>query len=240
MKNLRILPIVIVAIVAFAGLRVLQILPGLSPALLPTTVAVAQETEEQAPDAGAQEAEPEAERILTEEEALDQGEAVTPGGPSDAEAGLLSRLRERRRGLDERERELDMREALLSASEKRIEARISELQEIEARIQETIRIRGEQEDQERANLIKMYEQMKPKNAAKIFDRLNMNVLETIVRQMNPRKMADVLASMDPEVAEKLTVRLAVPQDTIPRAAQIPQSMQEAAPATEAELPKIGG
>lgn len=241
MTKIRILPIAIVAILAFAGLRVVQLVPGIAPLFSPTAVAVAQEAEE---GAMAEEPEAGADTVPTEEEMLDAGESVTPGGPSDSEAGLLSRLRDRRKSLDERERELDMREALLAASEKRIEARIEELQAIEARIQETIRMRGEQEDQERKDLIKMYEQMKPKNAAKIFDRLNLNVLETIVRQMNPRKMADVLANMDTEAAEKLTVRLADPRDTIPRAAQIPPAMQQQAPSPDtgqdAELPKIGG
>ena len=54
----------------------------------------------------------------------------------------------------------------------------------------------------------MYENMKAKDAAKVFDRLDMRILVEIVTQMNPRRMSDVLAQMQPEVAEKLTVELA--------------------------------
>jgi flagellar motility protein MotE (MotC chaperone) len=54
----------------------------------------------------------------------------------------------------------------------------------------------------------MYETMKPKDAARVFDRLGLDVLVPVVQQMNPRKMSDVLAAMSPDRAEKLTVALA--------------------------------
>jgi flagellar motility protein MotE (MotC chaperone) len=54
----------------------------------------------------------------------------------------------------------------------------------------------------------MYETMKPKEAARVFDRLTHDVLVPVVLQMNPKKMAEVLAVMAPESAEKLTVALA--------------------------------
>jgi len=59
------------------------------------------------------------------------------------------------------------------------------------------------------------------------------VLVPVVMQMNPRKMAEVLAVMSPEAAEKLTVALA----TRARAAALPGPSPAAAlPATE--LPAI--
>ena len=54
----------------------------------------------------------------------------------------------------------------------------------------------------------MYEAMKPKDAARVFDRLGLDVLVPVVQQMNPRKMSEVLAAMSPDRAEKLTVALA--------------------------------
>ena len=54
----------------------------------------------------------------------------------------------------------------------------------------------------------MYEGMKPKDAAKVFDRLEMPVLFEIASQIAPRKMADILGQMSPEVAERLTVEMA--------------------------------
>ena len=57
-------------------------------------------------------------------------------------------------------------------------------------------------------LVVMYENMKAKDAAKIFDRLDMRVLIEVVSQINPRRMSDIMAQMMPEAAERLTVELA--------------------------------
>ena len=54
----------------------------------------------------------------------------------------------------------------------------------------------------------MYEGMKPKDAAKVFDRLEMPVLFEIASQIAPRKMSDILGLMSPEAAERLTVEMA--------------------------------
>ena len=54
----------------------------------------------------------------------------------------------------------------------------------------------------------MYENMKAKDAAKIFDRLDLKVLVDVSTKINPRRMSDILAPMSPEVAERLTIELA--------------------------------
>ncbi len=73
----------------------------------------------------------------------------------------------------------------------------------------------------------MYESMKPKDAAKVFDRLEMSVLYQIASQIAPRKMSDILGLMQPEAAERLTTEMAH------RAAPDQSS-------AAAELPKIEG
>ena len=50
--------------------------------------------------------------------------------------------------------------------------------------------------------------MKAKDAAKVFDRLEMKVLIELATQINPRRMADIMAQMQPEAAERLTVEMA--------------------------------
>ena len=53
----------------------------------------------------------------------------------------------------------------------------------------------------------MYETMKPKEAARVFEKLDLTVLVPVVNAMNPRKMSEVLAAMSPESASRLTVEL---------------------------------
>ena len=54
----------------------------------------------------------------------------------------------------------------------------------------------------------MYETMKPKEAAKIFDRLDIKVLLEVASQIKPQRMSEIMAQMTPEAAERLTVELA--------------------------------
>lgn len=129
--------------------------------------------------------------------------------PSPSERALLERLGERRDEIEARMRELDMREKLLDNAEKRLDGRVDDLKALEQKAD------GPQQKNEEAakalkNLVIMYETMKPKDAARVFDRLSLDVLVPVVRQMNPRKMSDVLAAMSSEAAEKLTVALSQP------------------------------
>jgi flagellar motility protein MotE (MotC chaperone) len=127
---------------------------------------------------------------------------------SAAERALLERLQERRQELEARARELEIRENLLKVAEKRLEARAGELKEVEGRVQAANGKRDEGEAERYKGLVTMYENMKAKDAAKIFDRLEMRVLLEVVSQINPRRMSDILGLMTPEAAEKLTVELA--------------------------------
>jgi flagellar motility protein MotE (MotC chaperone) len=128
--------------------------------------------------------------------------------PSPGERAVLERLQDRRQELEARSREIDIRESLLKAAEKRLETRAQELKDTEARIAAAGEKRGEAETQRFKGLVTMYENMKAKDAAKVFDRLEMKVLFDIASQINPRRMADIMAQMSTEAAERLTVELA--------------------------------
>jgi flagellar motility protein MotE (MotC chaperone) len=147
--------------------------------------------------------------------------------PSGAERAILERLQQRREELDTRARELDIRENLIKAAEQRINAHLAEIKEVESRI----KVETEQKDEAEAarfkGLITLYENMKPRDAAKIFNRLDMDVLIKVAAQINPRTMADIMAQMTPDVAERLTVELA-------------SKAQGPAKTAPAELPKIEG
>src|SRR5215207_10881246 len=131
-----------------------------------------------------------------------------PKPASTSERALLERLGERRDELQQRAREVDMRERLLEDAERKLEGRINELKGLEEKAEAAATKRGDTEAGALRNLVTMYEAMKPKDAAKIFDRLSHDVLVPVVLQMKPAKMAEVLAVMMPEAAEKLTVALA--------------------------------
>ena len=127
---------------------------------------------------------------------------------SPAERALLGRLQDRRETLDSRNKELDMRESLIKAAEKRLEAKVGELKDVETRIKTATDARDKEEKERLKGLVAMYENMKPKDAARIFDRLDLKVLVDLSTAMKPITMSAVLAQMSPEAAERLTVELA--------------------------------
>ena len=153
--------------------------------------------------------------------------AEQPQTVSPSERAILERLQARRQELETRAREIDIRESLLKATEKRVEARVEELKAVESRISTATAQKNEAEAARFKGIITMYEGMKPKDAAKVFDRLEMPVLFEIASQIAPRKMADILGLMAPEAAERLTVEMA-------RRAGTDKS------ATMEDLPKIEG
>jgi len=134
---------------------------------------------------------------------LEPGRIVSAG-----ERAVLERLRDRNQELDARNHELDMRENLMKAAEKRLEAKVVELKDTEARVNDAIGNRDKAEAQRFNSIVSMYENMKPKDAARIFDRLDLNILVSVSTKINPRKMSDILAQMSPDAAERLTVELA--------------------------------
>jgi flagellar motility protein MotE (MotC chaperone) len=148
--------------------------------------------------------------------------------PSAGERAVLENLNQRRQELEARARELDVRENLLAAAEKRIETRLGELKELEARITAADRKREEEDAARFKGLVIMYESMKAKDAAKIFDRLDLKILLEVATQMNPRRMSDILAQMVPEAAERLTVAIANRSATLDKGRAPP------------DLPKIEG
>jgi flagellar motility protein MotE (MotC chaperone) len=153
---------------------------------------------------------------------LDQAQPVSP-----SEKALLERLQARRQELEARSREIDIRESLLKAAEKRIENKVEEMKAVESRISTASEQKNEAEAARFKGIITMYEGMKPKDAAKVFDRLEMSVLIEIATQIAPRKMSDILGLMSAEAAERLTVEMAHRAGTDKSA-------------SSADLPKIEG
>lgn len=154
---------------------------------------------------------------------LEPGRIASPG-----ERAVLERLQTRRQELDTRNRELEMRENLLKAAEKRLEAKVSELRNTETRVNTAMGTRDQVGAERFKSIVSMYENMKPKDAARIFDRLDMKILVDVSTQMNPRKMSEIMAQMQPDAAERLTVELANRASAQPKA-QSPD-----------QLPKIEG
>lgn len=244
MTGLRILPAVMISAALLLTLKVAGLATGTDP--LVAKVAAADETvaEDTAavPDGG-------------ETPGAAAGEAETNAPPVDLAArpapraaqseDVLEALAARRKVLDARQADLDMRENLLAATEARIDDKIAELKSIKAEIDEVFATEESRGEEKLMSLVKVYENMKPKDAAAVFEQLDMAVLLDLLDRMSERKMAAILAAMDPARAQAVTVALATAEedrlDAVPRPAEAAGSTAPMGlPELEPILPETAG
>lgn len=123
------------------------------------------------------------------------------------EIDLLQKLSERRDALDKRERELEQREAMLRAAEKRFDEKVAELEGLKTQLRSLVDQRSKDEEERLRSLVRIYETMKPKEAAQILEKLDLDVVVGVIGRMKENKVAPILASMLPERAKTLTALL---------------------------------
>lgn len=126
---------------------------------------------------------------------------------SPEEIDELQQLSARRIELDKRAAELSEREVLMQAAEKRIDDKIAKLQTLKKSVEGAVKSRDAEEDGRVQSLAHMYEQMKPADAARIFDQLDVPVVLTMFAHIRELKAAPILAAMDPAKAKAVTLAL---------------------------------
>ena len=124
-----------------------------------------------------------------------------------SEIDLLQELSDRREQIEKMSKQISLREGLLKAAEKRISKRVSELKLLQKTINDLIKTHDDQQETKMASLVKIYEAMKPKDAARIFEQLDLDTLLIVAERMKERKLAPVMAQMNPEKAKDVTVEL---------------------------------
>jgi len=125
-----------------------------------------------------------------------------------SERTLLLELRQRRQELEAREATLAERESVIVAAQDKLTSRVEELRDLQRKLEALDSERRKQEDSSWQGLVKLYETMKPRDAATIFNDLAMPVLVQVMDRMKDAKAAAVLAAMEPDKARMLTQALA--------------------------------
>ncbi len=130
-----------------------------------------------------------------------------------AEIDLLQKLASRRTELERWSQDLVMREQLLKvaakAAEKRIDMKVTELLAIQGKLRSMLKQNDREQEGRLKRLVKIYESMKPKNAARIFMELDMPTLLDVVERMREAKAAPIIAKLEPGKAKRITTRIAV-------------------------------
>jgi flagellar motility protein MotE (MotC chaperone) len=121
---------------------------------------------------------------------------------------VLLELRRRRQELDARDAALGQRESVLGAAENRLGARVAEMQALQQRLEALDAARRQREDAGWQGLVKLYEGMKPREAAAILNDLALPVLTQVMDRMKDAKASAILAAMHPDKARDVTQELA--------------------------------
>jgi flagellar motility protein MotE (MotC chaperone) len=176
--------------------------------------AQAKSSEEHPPAAEAKEKAAEEEH---DNKAEDKNELSAPpeAEASPAELDILKQLSERREQLEKRSRDMDTREALLRVTEQRVTQKIKEMEVLRSQVQSLVDQAAGAQQAQLDNLVKIYETMKPEEAAKIFEALDMPILLGVIQRMKPARTAPIMAKMPPEKAKEVTIAL-TKQDQLPQ------------------------
>lgn len=134
---------------------------------------------------------------LAEENALNQ-----------SELDVLQMLRGRRVELDARAQRLDLREKLVLAAEHALESRIQDWKQLKVAVEASLEKYNTKRDGKLQTLATYYEKMKAKDAARVFNTLELPYLIDIVERMKVAKVADIIGRMETERAKTLTTELA--------------------------------
>ena len=115
---------------------------------------------------------------------------------SDTELEVLQGLAKRREMLDMREEDISLRESVLMTIEQNIDKKIMALKQLQKDVQMVLDDYNAKEDRKIKGLVKVYESMKPQDAATIFEDLEMDILLPVASNMKEAKLALILSKMN--------------------------------------------
>lgn len=120
---------------------------------------------------------------------------------------ILQELAERRETLDRRATEIDKRATQLKIAEEEIDKKLEQLKVYEQKLEQLLQKYNQKEQENIASLIKLYTSMKPKDAARLFNTLDMDITVALLRGMKPSNASAILSQMDSAKARTVTSEL---------------------------------
>lgn len=126
---------------------------------------------------------------------------------SNSEIMILQELAERREILDARAKEIDKHALQLKVAEDEIDKKIAQLKKYEERLIELTNQYNKKEKENVDSLVKLYTAMKPKDAARIFNTLDLDITVAILKGMKPSTTSTIISQMNSERAQEITAVL---------------------------------
>ncbi len=132
--------------------------------------------------------------------------ATAPAGTTftQSEIAILQELAERREALDLRSKEIDKKVVQLKVTEEEINKKLAQLQAYEKKLRSLMQEYSAKEKERLNSLVKLYASMKPRDAARILNTLDIEVSTALVREMKPSASSAILSQMDATKAKAIT------------------------------------
>ena len=131
--------------------------------------------------------------------------------PQQDTSNLLA-LREQKKALGEREKALAEREAMIQEAEQRAQGKITELLQLEARIQTMLAEEQSIKDKKIKRLTAVYEGMKADRAAPVIAQMDLSIVVKIFSRMSEKQVGKILSFLNPKqavvISQALTERIA--------------------------------
>ncbi len=102
---------------------------------------------------------------------------------------------------------LDRREAL-ELADRKIDTKLAQLEAAEISLRKTMVMADTAAESDVDRLVKVYETMKPKQAAALFEEMNPDFAAGFLSRMHPGPAAGIMAGLSPQAAHTISVVLA--------------------------------
>lgn len=124
------------------------------------------------------------------------------------DADYIYKLAERKKVLDAREEELNKKAAEIDAQKIAVEKKLAELEEYRTKISTMLQDRIKSDDAKIETLVQVYTNMKPAQAAKIFESMDEDLVIDILTRMKKKSAAEILNLIKTEKAQAFAERYA--------------------------------
>ncbi len=164
-------------------------------------------------------------RILDPDSAIAQAAvAAAEGAPVRPESGcspvdpggLLASLQERERQLEVRAAEIADRERMLQVADAQYEEQLAALREAEEKLASTLALADGAAERDVGRLVTVYENMKSKDAARIFETMDVTFAAGFLSRMRQDAAAKILGGMSSERAYAVSAVIAGRNASAPR------------------------
>jgi len=129
---------------------------------------------------------------------------------------MLTAFSEREERIASREVALKDRMHALQIADEAVTRKLTELSEAEEQLRATIALAETAAEDDLDRLTRVYENMKPKQAAALFEEMDPNFAAGFLARMRPESAAAVMAGLSPEAAHLFSVVLAGRNADVPR------------------------